>query len=182
MNSKKYSRGGRKDQTHSSELRPKAGVFLGLQAGRARERLKSSWVLLNLVLQPFRPPWSRLYKPSPGPVRSTYARCDRAYGVFTAGAGVWRGQRERREIIRLEPCCVIAGTVVLRATNVVHTDGDETAHAEARLASLACRELSRAERAASTMYASTEPCAMCAGGNLLERLYAALFMRRRAMS
>ncbi|SNR37277.1 nucleoside deaminase [Halorubrum vacuolatum] len=57
---------------------------------------------------------------------------------------------------------VVDGEVVREAKNTTRTDGDVTAHPELKLARWAARELDRDERAACTMYASTEPCPMCA--------------------
>ena len=45
-----------------------------------------------------------------------------------------------------------------------HLDDDVTAHPELKLARWAARELTPAERRATTMYTSTEPCPMCAAG------------------
>lgn len=56
---------------------------------------------------------------------------------------------------------VLDGDVVERARNTTVTDDDITAHPELKLARWAARELTVAERAACTMYASTEPCEMC---------------------
>ncbi|UDF14424.1 nucleoside deaminase [Antiquaquibacter oligotrophicus] len=52
---------------------------------------------------------------------------------------------------------------VIRAGNTVVTDRDPTGHAETNLVRLAARELEREELRHSTLYTSTEPCAMCAG-------------------
>ena len=62
------------------------------------------------------------------------------------------------------------GLLLSRVTNSVVADGDPTAHAEI----IAIREACRKHRgpailAGATMYASVEPCAMCAGGDSLER-------------
>jgi len=56
---------------------------------------------------------------------------------------------------------VVDGEVVHVVRNTTRTDDDLTAHPELKLARWAARELDDAERAASTMYASTEPCPMC---------------------
>ena len=53
------------------------------------------------------------------------------------------------------------GRVLSRARNSTVTDDDITAHPELELARWAGRRLSADERAATTMYASTEPCEMC---------------------
>ena len=53
--------------------------------------------------------------------------------------------------------------IVLSAENTVVTDRDCTAHAEINLVRLASAKLSAEERRKSILYASTEPCAMCAG-------------------
>jgi len=55
------------------------------------------------------------------------------------------------------------GAVVLEAENTVLTTSDCTAHAELNLVRAASRELDPAVLRASTLYTSTEPCAMCAG-------------------
>lgn len=52
---------------------------------------------------------------------------------------------------------------VLEAENTVLTDRDVTAHAETNLVRLAWRTQDATELAASTLYTSCEPCAMCAG-------------------
>ncbi|HEY6057689.1 MAG TPA: nucleoside deaminase [Candidatus Limnocylindrales bacterium] len=56
------------------------------------------------------------------------------------------------------------GVVVARAgNNSMHPEGDPTQHAELLAAALAARQLSRESLARCTLYASTEPCCMCAG-------------------
>ena len=57
---------------------------------------------------------------------------------------------------------VTAGGAVLEALNSVVTGADPTGHAETNLVRLA-GELDFGTRAGSTLYTSTEPCAMCAG-------------------
>ena len=54
--------------------------------------------------------------------------------------------------------------IVMEASNRVVTDDDVRAHPELTLATRAISELTAAERAATVMYTSTEPCPMCAGG------------------
>lgn len=54
------------------------------------------------------------------------------------------------------------GTVVRAAENTTVTEDDLTAHPELKLARWAGSDLGAAERAETTMYTSTEPCAMCA--------------------
>jgi tRNA(Arg) A34 adenosine deaminase TadA len=58
---------------------------------------------------------------------------------------------------------VHSGVAVSEARNAINTDNDLTQHAELRLISKASRRLGPAVVAASTLYTSTEPCAMCAG-------------------
>ncbi|MBE2222678.1 MAG: nucleoside deaminase, partial [Anaerolineae bacterium] len=58
---------------------------------------------------------------------------------------------------------VCAGEVVLTAVNTVHSNRDVTQHAELNLVSQAGRLLGYAALAESTLYTSTEPCAMCTG-------------------
>jgi tRNA(Arg) A34 adenosine deaminase TadA len=55
-------------------------------------------------------------------------------------------------------------TVLMRESNRVVTADDVRRHPELHLAYRACRDLSPAARAETTMYTSTEPCPMCAGG------------------
>jgi tRNA(Arg) A34 adenosine deaminase TadA len=55
------------------------------------------------------------------------------------------------------------GKVLLEVENGYLPAQDGTAHAERLLATRACRELSREQRANATLYSSAEPCAMCAG-------------------
>lgn len=54
------------------------------------------------------------------------------------------------------------GTIALEAENTVVTDGDCTAHAELNLIRIAFRTLGPTS-SGHTMFASTEPCPMCAG-------------------
>ncbi len=53
--------------------------------------------------------------------------------------------------------------IILVARNTVITSHDPTQHAELRLVSKAARRFSADILAQSTLYTSTEPCAMCAG-------------------
>ncbi|WP_096393360.1 nucleoside deaminase [Halorubrum trapanicum] len=57
---------------------------------------------------------------------------------------------------------VVDGEVVGEARNETRTEGDVAAHPELTLARWAARELDADELADCTMYASTEPCPMCA--------------------
>ena len=58
---------------------------------------------------------------------------------------------------------VVNGEVVLTASNTVILENDPTRHAELNLISQGSRSLPREIMRAATLYASTEPCAMCAG-------------------
>lgn len=58
---------------------------------------------------------------------------------------------------------VTAGGRILEAENTVLTSRDVTAHAETNLVRTAWAALSPDELTTSTLYASTEPCAMCSG-------------------
>jgi tRNA(Arg) A34 adenosine deaminase TadA len=58
---------------------------------------------------------------------------------------------------------VLNSAAILTARNAIHTDRDLTQHAELRLISKGSRQLDPAIVADSTLYTSTEPCAMCAG-------------------
>jgi tRNA(Arg) A34 adenosine deaminase TadA len=55
------------------------------------------------------------------------------------------------------------GEVLAEAENSVVTDRDPTAHAELNLIRLASGRYDAEALAGSTLYASTEPCVMCAG-------------------
>src|SRR6201997_5845893 len=55
------------------------------------------------------------------------------------------------------------GKVLLESENGYMPAHDGTAHAERLLATEACRTLPRDMLAASTLYSSAKPCAMCAG-------------------
>jgi tRNA(Arg) A34 adenosine deaminase TadA len=55
------------------------------------------------------------------------------------------------------------GEVLCEAENSVVTTGDVTGHAETNLVRIACARVGSAARSTSTLYTSTEPCAMCAG-------------------
>ena len=55
------------------------------------------------------------------------------------------------------------GQVLLEAENTVNTEKDCTGHAETNLVRLASRLFDRQVLQGSTLYTSTEPCAMCAG-------------------
>jgi tRNA(adenine34) deaminase len=54
------------------------------------------------------------------------------------------------------------GTLLLEAGNTVHTTRDFTAHAELNAVRLATARFDEATLAGATLYASTEPCPMCA--------------------
>lgn len=55
------------------------------------------------------------------------------------------------------------GNVLLTAQNTVNTEHDATGHAETNLMRNASKQYSRDVLRTCTMYASTEPCAMCSG-------------------
>ena len=52
---------------------------------------------------------------------------------------------------------------VVEGLNTVVTESDPTGHAETNAVRLAARALTAEELRASTLYTSTEPCAMCSG-------------------
>jgi tRNA(Arg) A34 adenosine deaminase TadA len=54
------------------------------------------------------------------------------------------------------------GEILLEAVNREHTERDPRRHPELDLAMQACQEYDAAARAEMVMYASTEPCPMCA--------------------
>lgn len=56
------------------------------------------------------------------------------------------------------------GEVLAEAWNTVLGDRDISAHPELKMAKWAARELDAETAAKTTMYTSTQPCGMCAGG------------------
>ncbi len=58
---------------------------------------------------------------------------------------------------------VTPGGTAVTGTNTVVTAGDPTGHAELNAVRAAAAQLEPVELAAATLYASTEPCTMCAG-------------------
>ena len=58
---------------------------------------------------------------------------------------------------------VIDGEVVLECLNTVNTNRDVTRHPELDILRLAATRFSENELNRATLYASTEPCAMCSG-------------------
>jgi tRNA(Arg) A34 adenosine deaminase TadA len=58
---------------------------------------------------------------------------------------------------------VIDQKIVLQCLNTVNTASDVTRHPEIDILRLAASRLSEADIGKATMYASTEPCAMCSG-------------------
>jgi tRNA(Arg) A34 adenosine deaminase TadA len=55
------------------------------------------------------------------------------------------------------------GEVLAEAENTVNTESDCTGHAETNLVRLASKRFDLPTLAGSTLYTSTEPCAMCSG-------------------
>ncbi len=56
-----------------------------------------------------------------------------------------------------------AGKVLIEAENTVNTASDCTGHAETNLVRMASQRFDQSTLGGSTLYTSTEPCAMCAG-------------------
>jgi len=67
------------------------------------------------------------------------------------------------------------GTVMGRAANTEGRTGDCTEHAETNLVRSATRQYDVETLRASTLYASTEPCAMCAGAIFWARIGRVVF-------
>jgi len=57
----------------------------------------------------------------------------------------------------------VDGQVLLEAENTVNTAHDCTGHAETNLVRMASQQFERHVLSGSTLYTSTEPCAMCSG-------------------
>jgi tRNA(adenine34) deaminase len=78
------------------------------------------------------------------------------------------------------------GKIVLRAGNTQVSDSDCTAHAETNLLRAASRRFDAAALARCTVYASGEPCAMCAGAiywsNVRRVVFALDVARMRALA
>lgn len=86
---------------------------------------------------------------------------DRAYvdrAIELSAAAVEAGNTPFGALLELD------GEIVREAGNETRTGDDVAAHPELTLARWAARELDPDERAACAMYASTEPCPMCATG------------------
>ena len=60
-------------------------------------------------------------------------------------------------------CLVKDGEIILTAENTIHSDRDPTRHAETNLVIQASQMFDTKTIIDSILYASTEPCAMCAG-------------------
>lgn len=67
------------------------------------------------------------------------------------------------------------GTVLDRAGNTEGRTGDCTGHAETNLVRVASQEYEPERLAKTTLYASTEPCAMCAGAIFWARIGRVVF-------
>lgn len=78
------------------------------------------------------------------------------------------------------------GEVVLRAGNTQHTERDCTGHAETNLLRMATRRFDAESLARCTLYASGEPCPMCAGAiywsNVRRVVFALDIARMRALA
>jgi tRNA(Arg) A34 adenosine deaminase TadA len=72
------------------------------------------------------------------------------------------------------------GTVLHRAANTEGRTGDCTGHAETNLVRTATRQHEPDRLRATTLYASTEPCAMCAGAIFWARIGRVVFGLRAA--
>lgn len=67
------------------------------------------------------------------------------------------------------------GTTLLSAENTVVSDKDPTAHAELNLLRLASAKYSADELASCTLYASAEPCPMCASALIWSNIRSLVF-------
>ncbi|HVT38923.1 MAG TPA: tRNA adenosine(34) deaminase TadA [Gemmatimonadaceae bacterium] len=70
---------------------------------------------------------------------------------------------------------VRAGEVITRAANATVASGDPTAHAELLAIQVASAVLHDARLSGCTLYATLEPCAMCAGAIVLARVDRVVF-------
>ena len=68
-----------------------------------------------------------------------------------------------------------AGDILLRAENTVVSDNDPTAHVELNLLRLASAKYSVEELATCTLYASAEPCPMCASAAVWSNIRSIVF-------
>lgn len=73
------------------------------------------------------------------------------------------GQARQRGNDPFGALLAVDGQVVLTAENTVGSERNPTCHAEANLVQKAIRELTHEQISKATLYASCEPCAMCAG-------------------
>ena len=81
-----------------------------------------------------------------------------------------RGNRPFGAVIALPD-----GTVIAEACNVTTESGDCTAHAETEALRMASPKASRDVLAQATMYASGEPCVMCAGATYWSNIRRVVF-------
>ena len=65
--------------------------------------------------------------------------------------------------------------IVARARNHVNRDGDPTSHAELNLVQQFCRQERISDLSGYVLYASFEPCAMCAGAIAWFNVFAVVF-------
>jgi tRNA(Arg) A34 adenosine deaminase TadA len=77
--------------------------------------------------------------------------------IRLADAAVTKGNQPFGSVL------VRAGEIILEAENTIHTGGDLTNHAEMNLVRIAAQKYSPEFLHECSIYASTEPCAMCAG-------------------
>jgi tRNA(Arg) A34 adenosine deaminase TadA len=70
---------------------------------------------------------------------------------------------------------VRGGRIVLRRENTTHSHGDATRHAEMNLVVEAQESLGPGALAECTLYASAEPCAMCAGAIFWSGIHRVVF-------
>jgi tRNA(Arg) A34 adenosine deaminase TadA len=118
-------------------------------------RILTATVLLALVLCPARAAFPKPGADDPACTAEDRVFMKRAYELAryatTHGGGPFGA------------VLVVDGKIVAEYANCVHSTGDITKHAEAGLISAFSPKIPRKVFARSTLYTSTEPCAMCSG-------------------
>jgi tRNA(adenine34) deaminase len=79
-------------------------------------------------------------------------------------------EAESRQEVPIGACVVLNGEVIAAAGNRTRTDCDPTAHAEILALRQAARSVGNYRLAGTTVYATIEPCAMCAGALIQARV------------
>ncbi len=95
-------------------------------------------------------------------------------GFMAAALALAQSARDAGEV-PVGAIVVIDGEIVAQAGNAPIGESDPTAHAEIRALRAACRAIGNYRLAGATLYATLEPCAMCAGALVHARVERLVF-------